>query len=74
MNTAKRITLVEMETRLANDSTGTYRRELLEKMAHYKTQILHLLQRGDWTPAQFNALDQLKKAVGHAEAILQTTV
>jgi hypothetical protein len=69
MQTTKTLPLVEMENLLQSDFSGSYRRGLLDQLAHYRQQLTQLMAATQ-TVDQTKVLTELKTALQHAETIL----
>lgn len=69
MDQGQKITLVEMESKLQNDNNGSYRRQLRDQLAHYKSMIYQLVPSAS-EKTHFEVLESLKTAIQHAETIL----
>ena len=66
----KRLIMVEMEQKLVDDKSGEYRRELINKLNEYESEINYLI--GDGVDAEkFAAYDKLKKAIKQAIRVIE---
>jgi hypothetical protein len=66
MGKKERITLIEMERKLLGDKNGSYRRELLEKLAEYQ-QFVKSRINGGLNPNGFDVFNKLKQALESAK-------
>ncbi|MDE6432117.1 MAG: hypothetical protein K2L13_01855 [Opitutales bacterium] len=66
----KRLIMVDMEQKLLDDKSGAYRRELLNKLRGYESDINSLIGDGI-DPEKFAAYDKLKKAIKEAVQVIE---
>ncbi|MDR1907191.1 MAG: EscE/YscE/SsaE family type III secretion system needle protein co-chaperone [Puniceicoccales bacterium] len=62
----ERITLIEMERRLLNDTDGSYRQELLRKLEEYQQFVKSRINSG-LDPQGFDIFNKLKQALESAK-------
>ncbi|MDR0677990.1 MAG: hypothetical protein LBF44_00455 [Holosporaceae bacterium] len=65
----KRLTLTEMERQLLNDKDGSYRREILQKIAQYQQWVEEQIATG-LAPGELSVYEQLKNALDSAHEII----
>jgi hypothetical protein len=65
----ERLTLVEMERQLLDDSNGSYRRELLKKLEEYQQFVKSRLNSG-LDPQGFDIFNKLRLALESAKDTL----
>jgi hypothetical protein len=66
MGEKERITLVEMERKLLDDKDGSYRQELLEKLAAYQQFVKSRINSG-LDPQKFDVFNKLRQALESAK-------
>jgi hypothetical protein len=65
----KRLTLIEMECQLINDKDGSYRRDILQKIAQYQQWVKEQIAIG-LAPGEFSIYERLKNALDSAHEII----
>ncbi|MDR0418427.1 MAG: hypothetical protein LBH08_03275 [Puniceicoccales bacterium] len=65
----KRLTLVDMERQLLNDSDGSYRREILQEIVQYQQWVKEHIATG-LAPEEFSVYEKLKNALESAREIV----
>ena len=65
-----RLTLVDIERRLIDDTTGEYRRLMIDKLEQYLCDLKIKLSNG-LSPEEFNVSEKMKAAIEAAKKILQ---
>ncbi|MDR1590921.1 MAG: hypothetical protein LBR92_02915 [Puniceicoccales bacterium] len=66
MGEKERIILIEMERKLLDDKDGSYRQELLKKLAEYQQFIKSRIDNG-LDPRGFDIFNKLKQALESAK-------
>lgn len=64
----------ELDDRLRADKDGSLKKNIIQKLQSYETKVKGAMNKGDLAPNQFEAAEQMMKAIAHAEAIIQDRV
>ncbi|MDR1413422.1 MAG: hypothetical protein LBI56_00580 [Puniceicoccales bacterium] len=67
----ERTTLVEMEKKLLGDKSGTYRRELVNQLLQYESEINVLVHNANDNGELFELLNKVKTAIQSAKHTIE---
>ncbi len=71
MNEKKeRVVMVDMEQKLMDDKSGTYRREIINKLHEYEGEINRLIGAGVDT-VRYEVYSKIKQAIKQAQHVIQ---
>lgn len=65
------ISLSEMDDKLMADKDGTYKKEVLDKLAPYLVKVKSKMAAGDLSPEEFEAAKKMEEALQAAQDLVR---